>query len=574
LKFAPKTEIYVGINFSGSEKVKPHLRQIMRKSQETVTDSVYLNGNIYTVDDKNPKATAMSIKDGTFLCVGTDPDARTHVGRRTSVFDLQGKTVLPGLIDAHLHYSAIGEARMRLDVFWKPKQEILDAVAAICKKATTGEWIQGRGWNQEVWTPAVFPTKEDLDKVAPDNPICLIRTDSHAAWVNSKALDIAGITGNVPNPAGGEIFRDAKGEATGILIDTARGLVSKHIPPISKEQMLDALLLAQEEMVSNGLTGGHDAGCDLTMIEVLKVLYESDKLYVRLYERLRIPEGNTSHHDDFYAKGKQIGFYHDRLTVRGIKMAVDGALGSRGALMLQPYSDRPDGYLGNQRVTEEELYDQVKRARLAGFQVSVHAIGDAANRRVLNAYERVLKEMPNPDHRYRIEHAQVVTLEDIPRFAALGVIPSMQTIHAISDKNMAEKRVGPVRIKGTHAWRKFLNTGVVIPNGTDAPVERVNPFYGISAAVTRQDRNGQPPGGWYPEEKMTREEALKSYTIWAAYAAFEEKIKGSIETGKLADFVVIDRDYMNCGESEVKDIRVLETVIGGRSVYPVSRISE
>ena len=216
----------------------------------------------------------------------------------------------------------------------------------------------------------------------------------------------------------------------------------------------------------------------------------------------------------------------------------------------------------------------MKKAREAGFQVSTHAIGDAGNREVLNVYEKVLKEMPDPDHRYRIEHAQVVALEDIPRFAKSGVIPSMQTVHATSDKNMAENRVGPERIKGAYAWRKFLNTGVVIPNGTDAPVELINPFHGLFAAVSRQSRDGQPAGGWYPEEKMTRQEALKSYTIWAAYAAFEEKIKGSIQSGKLADFVVIDRDYMNCGESEIKDIRALQTVIGGKVVYPVKQVSK
>jgi predicted amidohydrolase YtcJ len=539
-----------------------------------VADSVYLNGNIHTVDPKHPKATAMAIKDQTFLRVGAGPDVGKHVGPWTSVVDLQGNTVLPGLIDAHLHYSAIGEAKMMLDAFWKPKQEILDEVASACSKARKGEWIQGRGWNHEIWTPAVFPTKEDLDKVAPDNPVCLIRTDSHTAWVNSRALEIAGVTQEMSNPEGGEIVRNAKGEATGILIDTARRLISGYIPPLSREQRLDALLLAQEGLVSNGLTGAHDAGCDPAMIKMLKSLYESGKLCVRLYERLRIPEESSSRHDEFYAEGRQIGLYRNCLTVRGIKMAVDGALGSYGALMLEPYSDRGDGHLGNERVSEKKLYDHVKRARQAGFQVSIHAIGDAANRRVLDVFERILKEMPDPDHRYRIEHAQVVAPEDIPRFAALGVIPSMQAIHAISDMNMAEKRIGPDRIKGTYAWRKFLNTGVVIPNGTDAPVDRVNPFHGLSAAVTRQDHNGQPPGGWHPEEKMSREEALKSYTIWPAYAAFEENLKGSIEAGKLADFIVIDRDYMTCGENEIKDIRVLETVIGGKTVYPVRQITE
>ena len=537
-------------------------------------DAVYMNGIIYTVDDKNPKVSAMAIKGDRFLFAGSDAGARKYIGGGTRVIDLNGRTVLPGLIDAHIHFSGIGEAKMRLDAFWKPKQEILDAVAAAHKKAKKGEWIQGRGWNQEVWTPAVFPTKEDLDKVSPDIPVYLGRTDGHAAWVNTKALEIAGITKDTPNPTGGEIIKDAKGEPTGVLVDTARGLVTSKIAPLSREKMIEGLQLAQEELLSNGLTGGHDAGCDLAMIDTLKSLYESGKLYVRLYARLRIPDGSTSLHEEFYTKGKQVGLYGHRLTVRGIKISVDGALGSRGALMLAPYSDRKDGWLGNQRVTEERLYAQVKKAREAGFQVSTHAIGDAGNREVLNAYDKVLKEMPDPDHRYRIEHAQVVSLEDIPRFAKLGVIPSMQTVHATSDKNMAENRVGPERIKGAYAWRKFLNTGVVIPNGTDAPVELINPFHGLFAAVTRQSRDGQPPGGWYLEEKMTREEALKSYTIWAAYAAFEEKIKGSIQPGKLADFVVIDRDYMNCGESEIKDIRALQTVVGGKLVYPVRQVSK
>ena len=533
-------------------------------------DAVYVNGTVYTVDDKNPKATAFAIKDDKFVKVGTDADVKSLAGRRTEVIDLQGKTVLPGLIDAHIHFSGIGEAKMRLDAFWKPKQEILDSVAAAYKTAKKGEWIQGRGWNQEVWTPAVFPTKEDLDKIAPDVPVYLGRTDGHAAWVNTKALEIGGITKSTPNPQGGEIIRDANGDATGVLIDTARALVSKHIPPLSKDRVLESLMRAQEELVSNGLTGGHDAGCDLAMIDMMKGLYESGKLYVRLNERLRIPDGSTELHEEFYAGGKQIGLYDNRLTVRGIKISVDGALGSRGALMLKPYSDRPDS-VGVVRVPEDRLYAQVKRARQAGFQVSTHAIGDGGNRMVLDVYEKVLKEMPDADHRWRIEHAQVVTLEDIPRFAKLGVIPSMQTVHATSDKNMAENRVGPERIKGAYAWRKFLNTGVIIPNGTDAPVELVNPFHGLFAAVSRQSRDGKPAGGWYPEEKMTRAEALKSYTLWAAQAAFEEKIKGSIEEGKLADFVVIDRDYMTCGESEIKDIRALQTVIGGKSVYPVKR---
>jgi predicted amidohydrolase YtcJ len=537
-------------------------------------DAVYLNGNITTVHDRNPRAMALVIRGDRFVYVGSNEEARKYVGPRTVVINLRGKAVLPGLIDAHLHLQGIGEAKMRLDAFWKPKKEILDAVTAAYKRGKPGEWIEGWGWNQEVWTPPLFPTREDLDMVAPDLPVYLERTDGHAAWVNSKALAIGGITRNTPNPQGGEIIKDASGEPTGMLVDTASDLVSGKIAPPGRAKILEAIRLAEEEMISNGLTGGQDAGCDLEFITLLKGLYESGKLSVRLYERLRIPDGGNTLGDNFYAAGKQIGLYNNHLTVRGIKIFLDGALGSRGAWMLQPYSDRPDGFLGNVRLTEERFYALVKRARQAGLQVSTHAIGDAAIRLALDVYERVLKEMPEADHRYRVEHAQVVALEDIPRFAKLGVLPSMQTVHATSDKNMAEKRVGPERIKGAYAWRKFLSTGAIIPNGTDAPVELINPFHGLFAAVTRQSRDGQPPGGWYPEEKMTREEALKSYTIWAAYAAFEENLKGSIEVGKLADFIVIDRDYMTCGESEIKDIRVLQTVIGGKLVYPVEQISK
>jgi predicted amidohydrolase YtcJ len=535
-------------------------------------DVVYVNGNIYTVDEKNPKASAVAIKDGRFVYVGSDGTARKYIGERTTVYDLMGRTVLPGLIDSHLHFQAVGELKMKLDLFWKPKGEIVDLVAGEYKKVK-GEWIEGFGWNQEVWDPPVFPTKEDLDRVAPDAPVYLARTDGHAVWVNSKALELAGITRDTPNPAGGEIIKDAGGNPTGILIDTAEGAVTRKIPPLAKEKMLRALLLAQEELFSSGVTSAQDAATDPGMIDLLKGLYQSGKLAIRLYGRLVVPENRLTPGDEFYSRGKEVGLFEDRLTVRGVKAFVDGALGSWGALMLKPYRDRSDGYLGNQRITEERLHAVVRRAREAGFQVSAHAIGDAANRMVLDVYEKVLKERPDPPHRYRIEHAQVVALDDIPRFTMLGVIPSMQTVHATSDKNMAEKRLGPERIKGAYAWRKFLASGSIIANGTDAPVELVNPFHGLYAAVTRQDRDGKPEGGWYPEERMTREEALKSYTLWAAYAAFEEKIKGSIQPGKLADFVVIDRDYMNCSAREIKDIRPLQTILGGKVVYPVKQTS-
>lgn len=530
-------------------------------------DTVYLNGNIYTVDDENKTASALAIKGDKFVFVGTDEAAKDYVGDNTKVVDLKEQTVLPGLIDAHVHYSGVGISKMKLDAFWKPKEDILETVAEAVKTAEKGEWVQGRGWNHEIWDPPEYPGRLDLDAVAPDHPVYLERTDGHAAWVNTKALEESGITKDTPNPTGGEVVKDENGIPTGLLVDTAKLLAFNSIPAFTEEKALKALEMAQEEFLSNGLTSVHDAGCDLQTLGMIKGLYESGRLHMRLYELMRIPDGSTTLGDEFYEAGKQIGLYGDRLTIRGIKISIDGALGSHGALMLEGFSDRSDNYLGLQRVDHERLFAVIQRAHEVGFQAAVHAIGDAANRQALDVFEQVLKNNPASDHRHRIEHAQIVALKDIPRFHKLGIIPSMQAVHATSDKNMAEKRVGPERIKGTYAWRKFLDLGLVIPNGTDAPVEMVNPFHGLFASVTRQSRDGEPPGGWYPEEKMTREEALKSYTLWPAYAAFEENIKGSIREGKLSDFIVIDRDYMTCEESEIKDIKVLKTVLGGEVVY-------
>jgi len=539
------------------------------KDSSVPAHTVYLNGNIYTVDEQNPIASAMVIADDRFTFVGSDQTAKEYINDQTTVLDLKGKTILPGLIDAHAHFSGVGNRKMKLDAFWKPKRDILDAVRKAVHFAEKGEWIEGRGWNQEVWDPSDYPTRAELDAVAPDHPVYLERTDGHAAWVNSRALRIAGITKETINPPGGEIIRDAVGVPTGVLVDTAKLPAFDKIPPFTEQKALQALDMAQEEFLSHGLTGVHDAGSDLETIERVQRLYDAGRLSIRLYVFMRIPDGSTTLGEEFYAPGKQIGLYHNALTIRGIKISIDGTLGSHGALMLEEFADRSDGYLGLQRVSHRRLLAVVQQAHQAGFQMAIHAIGDAANRQALDVYEQVLKDNPQPDHRHRIEHAQVVALEDIPRFSRLGVIPAMQAVHATSDKNMAEKRVGPQRIKGTYAWRKFLETGAIIPNGTDAPVEMVNPFHVLFASVTRQSSDGEPAGGWYPAEKMTRAEALKSYTIWAAYAAFEEHIKGSISAGKLADFIAIDRDYMKCADSEIRDIRLLQTILGGEVVFSV-----
>ena len=531
-------------------------------ADDVIADTVYVNGNIYTVDEDFSKAQAIAIKGQYIIGVGSNEDVKRFVGESTKVIDLQGKTVIPGLIEGHMHYPGEGQKLLQLDLFWKPKDVILAAVKAEADRLPDGEWITGGGWNQEVWDIPEFPSKEDLDEVAPNNPVALRRTCGHATWVNSLALEIGGITKDTPNPQGGEILKNENGDPLGILTDTAASFVTSKIPPLTAERKKEALLLAQDELFLYGLTTSMDAGSSVEDIQQMKELYESGDLKIRLY--VMVDSGPDA--EIYYEKGPEVGLYGNRMTMNCIKFYTDGSLGARSAWLLEEYSDRP-GHVGNSRHTYDEFYELVKAARDNGFQASTHAIGDAANRQVVDIYEKVLKENPLDDHRYRIEHFQIATLEDIQRIADLEIIPAMQAVHATSDKNMAEDRVGPERIKGGYAWRKVLNTGNIIVNVSDANVELVNPYHGLYAAVTRKGRDGEPEGGWYPEECMTREEALRSFTIWAAYGQFEENIKGSIEVGKLADFVVLDRDYMTCPDSEIMNILPLATIVGGEVVY-------
>lgn len=530
--------------------------------ETAAADSVYLNGNIYTVDEIFSKAEAIAIKGQYLLHVGSNESVKKFIGSNTKVVDLKGKTVIPGIIEGHMHFPGEGQKLLQLDAFWKPKDEILALVKAEADRLPDGEWIIGRGWNQEVWENPEFPTKEDLDAVSPNNPVALVRTCGHATWANSMALKIAGITNDTPNPQGGEILRDAKGEATGVLTDTAATAVRSKIPEFNEERQKEALLLAQEELFSYGITSSMDAGSGLTTIGYMKDLYEKGDLKIRVYMMVNTGESAK----EYYKRGPEIGLFDNRLTMNCIKFFSDGSLGARSAWMLEDYSDR-ENHTGNGRYSDEEFYQLIKEARENGFQVATHAIGDAANKQLVDVYEKVLKEMPLKDHRYRIEHFQIVRLEDINRIKEIGIIPAMQAVHATSDKNMAEDRVGSERIKGAYAWRKVIDAGNIIVNGSDASVELVNPYHGLYAAVTRMGRDGMPVGGWYPEECMTRIEALRSFTIWAAYGQFEEKIKGSLEAGKLADFVILDRDYMTCPDRELKDIMPLETIVGGEVVY-------
>ena len=535
---------------------------------EEAASLVIQNAVIYTVDADFSKASALAIRGRYLVYVGDRAGVQAYIGPNTKVLDLQGRTVLPGIIEGHMHLPMLGENLLKIDAYWKPRQAILDAVAARAGELAPGEWILGFGWNNEVWEDKNYPTKEELDAVAPDHPVVLTRTDGHMIWVNSMVLELAGVTRESSDPQGGEILRDAAGNPTGCLTDTAMEPVTQRIPQLSNKRKKEALMKGQAHLLSLGITSLVNAGTTVGDIENMKALYRDGKLHIRIYAFISSAWGEAlgDNEKSYYYRGIETGLFDQRLTIRGVKLFADGSLGSRSAALFSDYSDRP-GHRGNLIYSDEELYRLVKEARRNGFQVATHAIGDAAVNQVLNVYRRVLQEHPADDHRFRIEHYQVSTLDDIPRLAALGVIPSMQATHATSDKNMAENRIGVERMKGAYAWRTIIDSGSIIVNGSDAPVELANPFHGLYAAVTRMDREGRPAGGWYPHQRMTRAEALKSFTIWAAYGQFEEKLKGSLEAGKLADFVVVDRDYMQCPADEIKEITPLLTVIGGEIRY-------
>ncbi|MDR3268210.1 MAG: amidohydrolase [Tannerella sp.] len=526
-------------------------------------DTIFINGNIYTVDRNFSKASVLAVQKDKILYVGTDAEAVQKLkSAQTRVIDLKGKTVVPGLVESHLHYMDLGESLLAIDIYEKQKADILEAVAKEAKRLPPGEWIVGSGWSHEVWDVAQWPSREDLDAVAPDHPVCLFRKDGHSVWVNSQALAIAGITASTPDPQGGEIIRNQAGEPSGILTDTAMDGVSEKLSAPSDEKKLSFYQRADREALSFGITSLMDAGTSYENIKLLKDAYSKGLLQVRAYELLSIGEDIA-----YLADGNQptLDLYDGKLAVNAVKLYTDGSLGSRSAWFLEEYADRK-GHSGNPRYTDEEFYALVKRVREEGFQIATHAIGDAAVKQTIDIYERVLKENPPADHRYRIEHFQHVHPADFDRLVQDGILASMQTVHATSDMVFAEARVGAVRVLNAYAWREVLDRGGIIPNGSDAPVEYVNPWHGFYAAVTRRNLQGEPAGGWYPHLCMTREEALKSFTIWGAYAMFGEKVKGSIEVGKYADFVALDRDIMTCDTEDLKDTKALMTVLGGKIV--------
>ena len=533
---------------------------------------ILYNARIYTVDAAKPVASAVVVRGDRIAFVGSNAEARVFAGKGAISRDLEGRTVLPGFADAHIHVLGVGQALRRVDLVGvNTYEEVVSRVVARSRDTKPGEWILGRGWDQNLFPSREFPTHDALSRALPNNPVVLTRIDGHALLANAKAMALAGVSARTQDPVGGRIVRDVSGNPTGVFVDNAKSLVERAVPSSSREELKKALVAAIENLNSWGLTSAQDPGEGPTVTGIYEELARAGQLNVRSYVMLSDPDvsdsaswANTK--NPFIRRGPQSALYNGHLWIRAIKLYADGAMGSRGAALLAPYSDDP-GNVGLLVSTPEHIRGTAEMALRKGFQVNVHAIGDRGNRIVLDAFDSALRKYPRADHRFRIEHAQTLSPTDIPRFAKLGVIPSMQSSHQTSDMGWVERRLGPERIKGAYAWRSLLETGTIIPNGTDAPVERVNPFITFHSAVTRQSPDNQPAGGWYPDQRMTREEALRSMTIWPAFAAFQEKEMGSITPGKYADFVVLDQDIMRVPDTDVMKTKVLFTYVGGKVVY-------
>lgn len=521
-----------------------------------------INGYTLNAQRQLQQFTALQFTDDRIDRLFTDADNLPEAVDQ--VIDGQGQTLLPGLVDSHGHVLNFGLSLLRVDLTGtSTEQEATQRVAEFAAANTELEWIQGRGWNQVLWDSNSFPTADSLDAMVSDRPVWLRRVDGHAAWANSAAMELAGITDQTEDPDGGQIIRDADGRATGVFVDNAMGLVSQHVPNLTAEETRYALTTAMEGLAGYGLTSVHDAGVGGGTIQAYKDLVAAGPLPIRVNVMIAA-------RDDNYELLLSLGHFaspDDTLTINSVKISADGALGSRGAALIDDYSDMP-GHRGLLLLDEERLEYFMRRAMNAGFQVNTHAIGDNANMIVLDNYQQLIAETNSRDLRHRVEHAQVLRYEDILRFAELGVVPAMQATHATSDKNMAQDRLGEVRIQGAYAWRKLLDAGAIIANGSDFPVESPNPFFGLHAAITRQDQNNEPPGGWFPEERMSRQEAFASFTIDAAYAGHQEDTIGSLEVGKKADFILIDRDIFAIPESDIWQTGVLQTWVNGRQIHP------
>ncbi len=535
------------------------------------------NGKVVTVEAARPEAQALAVRGDSIVAVGSEADIRPYIGPATTVIDLKGALAVPGLIDSHGHFNGIGQAKLGLELMpttsW---DQIVSMVASAVKTAKPGEWIVGRGWHQEKWTnrpqPSVegFPTHESLDTVSPDNPVILTHASGHATFANGKAMALAGVTKDTPNPPGGEILKDGQGNPIGVFRETASGLVARaqraSRAKLTAEELeaeaLRIIQLADEECLAKGITSFHTAGESFQMIDRFKRVIQNGRLGVRLYAM--VGESNARLKEGL-AKYRTIGFGNQHLTVRAIKAYMDGALGSRGAWLLEPYADLA-GHTGLNTTPVAELRETAELAVANNYQLCIHAIGDRANREVLDIYETTFKAHPDAkDLRWRDEHTQHLNPADIARFGKLGVIAAMQGIHCTSDAPYVLARLGPKRAEeGAYVWQKLMKTGALVTNGTDAPVEDVDPIPNYYATVTRRLKDGSV---FYGDQKMTRMEGLKSYTINGAYAAFEEDIKGSLKAGKLADVTVLSKDILTVPDDEIRSAKVLYTIVGGKVLY-------
>ncbi|MFC0254660.1 amidohydrolase [Massilia consociata] len=529
-------------------------------------DTVITNANGYTLNSKGDlvQFSALAFDDkGRITAVGSAAEVTAKAPGARQV-DMQGRTVLPGLVDAHGHVFGLGQQLTQLDLSATTSlQDATRTIAAYAKANAGHAWIRGRGWNQENWKLGRFPTAAELDAVVSDRPVWLERVDGHAGWANSRTLALAGITRTTPDPAGGKIVRDANGDATGVLIDAAQELVTKVMPAQTEAEGRAMLERSLQELARVGLTSVHDAGVGVAEDRLYRAYADSGKLTARVYGMI----GGTDKDFDQLAKNGPLLDYGDGVyALRAVKLYSDGALGSRGAALIKPYSDEPHSH-GLLFFKTAQMDAMMTKAMRKGYQLNVHAIGDAGNKQLLDIYQKRVAATKSAAQRHRIEHAQVVSIADIPRFKAIGIIPSMQPTHATSDKNMAESRVGPERIKGAYAWRSFLRQGSRIACGSDFPVESPNPFFGIHAAVTRMDHAGQPVAGWYPDQAMSLKEAFRCFTLDAAYAGHRENSVGSLEPGKHADFIVIDRDLFRMPTYDIFKTGVLETWVGGKQVF-------
>ncbi len=529
--------------------------------------TIYHNATIYTVDDTVPVAQAIAVDGQRIVAVGTEAEVRAAAGADAEFVDLGGKTVLPGLIDAHGHLPGLGGFELGLlDLTYASSyREMVNQIAVQAVKTKPGSWVLGGRWDHESWASKAMPSHSLLSEAVPNRPVWMRRVDGHAALANAEAMRLAGITRDTQAPDGGAILRDKHGNPTGIFLDNAMDLFADHIVGDGMS-MLERLRAAQRACIRVGLTGVHDAGMSGEDVEVLRGMDARGELDLRVYVMIHGAEAAEYFETHPPSSG-------ERITVRAAKFYMDGAMGSRGAWLLEPYADRPTDAAGKPwaglgLMAPDDLRNAAAHALEHGYQLCTHAIGDRANRETLDAYEAAMRDagvkFGEQDLRFRVEHVQLLSLSDVPRFVSLGVIPSMQPTHCTTDMRWVEARVGAERARGAYVWQSLIESGARLAAGSDFPVESANPFYGIHAAVTRQDSHNEPiPDGWHPEQRLTREQALRAFTLDAAYAGFENTFKGSLTPGKLADFIVIDRDIMTCDAGEIRETTVLRVVIGG-----------